>query len=110
MSLTVTPNLSKSFITLGLWILVKIVLSELPITLPPRAVVCCAEVTAAINWSNETPALSALLATRLMASAKSDELTANFASTLANLFVISVDDRAVLLKLLIAAVRASTRQ
>ena len=85
-----TPKLSNKFTTLPLCSLVKIVLKELPITAPPRAVVCCAEVTIAISSFNETPDCAALLPTRLIASAKSSELTANAASTLANLLTISV--------------------
>ncbi len=70
--------------------LVNIVLRELPITEPPRAVTCWAVVTKAISSSNETPASLADEPTRLIAFAKSAELTANAASTLAILLTISV--------------------
>jgi hypothetical protein len=84
---------------------VKIVLKELPITAPPRAVVCCAEVTMAISSFKLTPDCAALLPTRARASARSAELTAKAASTLANLLTTSVAVTAWLAYEFTAAVR-----
>ena len=84
------------------------VLNELPITAPPRAVICCADVTAAINSSIPRPASIAELPTRLTASAKSLELTANAASTAANLLTKVEESIAAAEKEFNAAVIAST--
>ena len=84
------PSVPNKSTTLPRCKRVKIVLNELPITAPPRAVVCCAEVTIAISSFNETPDCAALLPTRAKASAKSAELTAKAASTVANLLTTSV--------------------
>ena len=91
LSLVTTPSLFKASITLGLCTLVKIVLNELPITAPPRAVICWVAATTPKSSSKLTPAVEAVLPTRLKASAKSAELTAKAASTAANLLVISAD-------------------
>ena len=105
---TWTPRPLSWSTTSVLLILVKIVLSELPITGPPRAVVCCTAVTAAINSSIPNPASSAVAPTRLIAFARSAELTAKAASTLAILLTIWVLVRVTLLNEFMAAVRAST--
>ena len=107
-SLVATPRDSRAVITLGLCILVKIVLNALPITAPPRAVTCWVAATMPNSSSNPTPAVEAVLPTRLKASAKSAELTANAASTAANLFVISAEVYAAALYPLITAVSAET--
>ena len=102
------PNCSSASNVSVLCSLVKIVLKEFPITAPPLAVICCADVTIAISSSKLTPASSAELPTRLTASARSAELTAKLASTAANLLIISVEVKATFWKLLSEAVIAST--
>ena len=86
-SLVLMPISSSASKVLGLWRRVKIVLKLLPITAPPRAVICCAAVTIPSSWSILTPAVAAVLPTRLKASAKSAPLTANAWSTAINLLV-----------------------
>ena len=62
----------------------------LPITAPPRPVVCCTEVTIAFNSSNPTLASFAEDPTRPIASTKSLAPTANFVSTATNLLTEEV--------------------
>ena len=85
----------------------KIVFKALPITAPPRAVVCCTEVTIPSNSSKLTPASLAEDPTRWIASERSLELTANLASTAASLLTTSVVVRASFVNEFTAAVRAS---
>ena len=107
-SVVATPICCSASRVLGLWSLVKIVLNALPIFAPPLAVICWAAVTTAMVSFNETLADSAELATRLIASARSAELTANAASTAAILSTTSVVVNASLRKELSAAVKATT--
>ena len=106
--LTATPISSNCLIDSGLCILVKIVLSPLPITAPPRAVVCCNEVMIPTKLSSSTPASIATAPARSRPLIKSSELTANFTSTAASLSIISVVVRPASPKALTAAVNPET--
>ena len=76
MSRVSTPIARNFFWTSVLPILVKMVLNALPITAPPRAVLCCTAVVMANNSSMLTPASTADEPTRDIALARSSELTA----------------------------------
>ena len=86
----------------------KIVLSPLPITDPPLAVVCCSAVTKPIKLSIPTPASIATAPVLSRAFIKSSELTANLTSTAASLSIMSVVVRPADAKALTAAVNPDT--
>ena len=103
-----TPISSRASLTDDLCILVNILLNALPITEPPRAVICCTLVTAANNSSKLTFAPWAVDPALARAFAKSSVLTAKAASTVASLLTSSVVVNAVEPKLFTAAVKVST--
>ena len=90
MFLTATPRSSICRIDSGRCILVNMVFKLLPITAPPRAVVCWSAATKPTKLSNSTPASMATAPALCKPLIKSSELTANFTSTAANLSIISV--------------------
>ena len=108
--LTAIPISSSCLIDSGLCILVKIVFNPLPITAPPRAVVCCSAVTKPIKLSISTPASIATAPVLSKAFIKSSELTANLTSTAANLSIISVVESPASPKALTAAVKPDTAE
>ena len=99
---------SSANIVAGLCSLVKIVFKALPITGPPRAVVCCSAATRPDNLSISNPTSLATAPVLSKAFTKSSALTANLTSTAANLSIISVVVSAASPSPLIAAVNPAT--
>ena len=86
----------------------KIVLNELPITDPPRAVLTCTAVITPTNSSNDTPARLATDPARLIPSIKSLSETAAATAAADNLLSITLLESPDLLKEFIAAVKPET--
>ena len=103
-----TPNSLNWSIVLPRASRVKIDLNALPITAPPRAVLCSTAVTRPKSSLKLTPASSAVDPARLNASAKSCADTAKAVSTATILLTIWLAVRPADAKPLIAAVRALT--
>ena len=108
MSVTCIPRLLSRSKFSDLPIRVKIVLKELPITAPPRAVFCWTAVIIPPSSSILTPANSATDAERLKPSMRSLSDTANWLAALLILLRTSPVVKPAFVKLLTAAVNPDT--
>ena len=102
------PKLFNNSIFSGRPARVKIDFKALPITAPPRAVLCCKAVIADKVSLRDTPASCAVLPTRDKPSAKSSVETAKALSKFVNLSTKSPELLSSLENVFIAAVIAST--